>query len=58
MKTTDHLFDAAFFMKNDKIEGVSECIILGQTMLIGTGSFKLVKSSNCERGVEEETNFI
>lgn len=48
-KTTDHLFDAAFFMKNDKIEGVSECIILGQTMLIGTGSFKLVKSSNCEK---------
>ena len=45
-KTTDHLFDAAFYMKRDKIEGVSECIILGQTMAIGTGAFKLVKSSN------------
>lgn len=45
-KTTDHLFDAAFFMKNDKIEGVSECIILGQTMGIGTGAFKMVKTSN------------
>lgn len=45
-KTTDHLFDAAFFMKNDKIEGVSECIILGQTMSIGTGAFKLVKTSH------------
>ncbi|KAL6940642.1 DNA-directed RNA polymerase III subunit C1 (rpo31) [Hanseniaspora vineae] len=45
-KTTDHLFDAAFYMKKDAIEGVSECIILGQTMSIGTGSFKLVKSSN------------
>lgn len=43
-KTTDHLFDAAFFMKNDKIEGVSECIILGQTMTIGTGAFKMVKN--------------
>ncbi|QPG76339.1 DNA-directed RNA polymerase III subunit [Brettanomyces nanus] len=40
-KTTDHLFDAAFYMKNDEVEGVSERIILGQTMGIGTGSFKL-----------------
>ncbi|EGV61865.1 DNA-directed RNA polymerase III subunit C1 (rpo31) [Yamadazyma tenuis] len=47
-KTTDHLFDAAFYMKNDKVEGVSECIILGQTMSIGTGAFKLVKTSNVE----------
>lgn len=47
-KTTDHLFDAAFYMKSDKIEGVSECIILGQTMSIGTGSFKLVKASELE----------
>ena len=47
-KTTDHLFDAAFYMKNDKVEGVSECIILGQTMSIGTGAFKLVKTSNFE----------
>lgn len=47
-KTTDHLFDASFFMKNDKIEGVSECIILGQTMSIGTGAFKMVKTSMVE----------
>lgn len=40
-KTTDHLFDAAFYTKNDKVEGVSERIILGQTMGIGTGAFKL-----------------
>ena len=44
-KTTDHLFDASFYMKTDKVEGVSECIILGQTMSIGTGSFKLVKQT-------------
>ncbi|CCK68859.1 DNA-directed RNA polymerase III core subunit RPO31 KNAG_0B04240 [Huiozyma naganishii CBS 8797] len=42
-KTTDHLFDAAFYMKKDAVEGVSECIILGQTMSVGTGSFKVVK---------------
>ncbi|ODV93801.1 hypothetical protein PACTADRAFT_51550 [Pachysolen tannophilus NRRL Y-2460] len=45
-KTTDHLFDASFYMKKDSVEGVSECIILGQTMNIGTGAFKLVKNSN------------
>ncbi|ANB12611.1 DNA-directed RNA polymerase III core subunit RPO31 [Sugiyamaella lignohabitans] len=42
-KTTDHLFDASFYMKTDKIEGVSECIILGQSMSIGTGAFKVVR---------------
>lgn len=45
-KTTDHLFDAAFYLKSDRVEGVSECIILGQTMSVGTGSFKLVKTSH------------
>ena len=28
-KTTDHLFDASAFGKNDKILGVSESIIMG-----------------------------
>ncbi|ODV87760.1 hypothetical protein CANARDRAFT_5073 [[Candida] arabinofermentans NRRL YB-2248] len=49
-KTTDHLFDAAFYMKNDLIEGVSERIILGQTMSIGTGAFKLAAKSNVTPG--------
>lgn len=42
-KTADHLFEAAAGMKTDRIEGVSECIILGQTMTIGTGSFNVVR---------------
>lgn len=42
-KTADHLFEAAAGMKSDRIEGVSECIILGQTMTIGTGSFNVVR---------------
>ena len=42
-KTTDHLFDAAFHMKKDAVEGVSECIILGQSMSLGTGSFQVVR---------------
>jgi DNA-directed RNA polymerase III subunit RPC1 len=41
-KTPDHLFDAAAGMKTDEIEGVSECIIMGQTMSVGTGGFKVV----------------
>lgn len=42
-KTPDHLFDAAAGMKTDRIEGVSECIIMGQTMKIGTGAFNMVR---------------
>lgn len=45
-KTPDHLFDAAAGMKRDKIEGVSECIIMGQTMSVGTGAFKVVRKLN------------
>ncbi|KHJ94076.1 RNA polymerase Rpb1, domain 5 [Oesophagostomum dentatum] len=40
-KTMDHLFEAAFFSQRDPIHGVSECIILGIPISIGTGMFKL-----------------
>ncbi|KAK4249768.1 hypothetical protein C7999DRAFT_12476 [Corynascus novoguineensis] len=42
-KTPDHLFDAAAGMKKDRIHGVSECIIMGQSMSIGTGAFQVVR---------------
>ncbi|GAB7350023.1 hypothetical protein MBLNU459_g0697t1 [Dothideomycetes sp. NU459] len=42
-KTPDHLFNAAVGMKCDRIEGVSECIIMGQSMGIGTGAMKVVR---------------
>lgn len=41
-KTMDHLFDAAYFGQEDQICGVSECIIMGVPMNIGTGLFKLM----------------
>jgi DNA-directed RNA polymerase III subunit RPC1 len=41
-KTTDHLFDAAMYGKKDSVDGVSECIIMGTPMPIGTGLFKLL----------------
>lgn len=42
-RTEVHLFGAAVTRKDDKIEGVSECIIMGIPMLMGTGSFKLMQ---------------
>jgi DNA-directed RNA polymerase III subunit RPC1 len=47
-KTTDHLFEASFYSKKDSIDGVSECIIMGVPMGIGTGLFKLLSRTNRE----------
>ena len=41
-KTTDHLFEAATKMKSDPISGVSESIIMGQTVKLGTGAASVV----------------
>jgi DNA-directed RNA polymerase III subunit RPC1 len=41
-KTMDHLFEAAFFAQEDRVCGVSECIIMGVPMTIGTGIFKML----------------
>ncbi|KAL6087520.1 hypothetical protein STEG23_022173 [Scotinomys teguina] len=45
-KTADHLFDAAYFGQKDSVCGVSECIIMGIPMNIGTGLFKLLHKAN------------
>ena len=45
-KTTDHLFDAAVHARSDAIVGVSECIIMGVPIPLGTGLFKLLKKAN------------
>ena len=50
-KTPDHLFEAAWHMKRDRIEGVSECIIMGQSISQGTGAFKMVRKLNLGEGV-------
>ncbi|GBG32582.1 DNA-directed RNA polymerase subunit [Hondaea fermentalgiana] len=41
-KTADHLFDAAAHSRRDEINGVSECIIMGTPIPLGTGMFKLL----------------
>ncbi|KAK4936793.1 hypothetical protein LTR28_010044, partial [Elasticomyces elasticus] len=48
--TPDHLFDAAAGLKRDRIEGVSECIIMGQSIRIGTGCMKVVRRLGVEGG--------
>jgi DNA-directed RNA polymerase III subunit RPC1 len=40
--TTDHLYDSAVHCKKDEIKGVSECIIMGNMVPVGTGLFKVV----------------
>jgi DNA-directed RNA polymerase III subunit RPC1 len=42
-KTPDHLFEAASKGKIDAIEGVSECIIMGQSVKLGTGAFSVIR---------------
>ncbi|RVE54554.1 hypothetical protein evm_000675 [Chilo suppressalis] len=41
-KTADHLFDAAYYGQCDRIEGVSESIILGVPAALGTGVLQLL----------------
>jgi DNA-directed RNA polymerase III subunit RPC1 len=43
-KTADHVFDAGSAGKIDPIEGVSECVIVGKTMGVGTGSAQVVRN--------------
>ncbi|KAG8529336.1 uncharacterized protein KY384_005972 [Bacidia gigantensis] len=61
-KTPDHLFEAAWHAKRDKVEGVSECIIFGQSTGQGTGAFEVVKlldlptdSLNEKKAIFEDT---
>ncbi|KAI9818667.1 MAG: hypothetical protein M1826_001348 [Phylliscum demangeonii] len=51
-RTPDHLFEAAFHMKRDRIEGVSESIIMGQSMKVGTGAFHVVRRLGLVDGVD------
>lgn len=47
-KTADHVFDAGIAGKVDKIEGVSESVIVGKTMGVGTGGVEVVRYLNIE----------
>eukprot|EP00397_Hematodinium_sp_SG-2012_P002441 GEMP01002447.1.p1 GENE.GEMP01002447.1~~GEMP01002447.1.p1 ORF type:complete len:1261 (+),score=243.66 GEMP01002447.1:585-4367(+) len=40
--TTDHLFEASAYNRTDLVKGVSDCIILGAPVQLGTGLVQLV----------------
>jgi len=44
-KTTDILFDSAIHARLDDVVGVSECIIMGIPIPLGTGLFKVLHKS-------------
>ena len=48
-KTADHLFDAALHGRKDHIIGVSDRVILGIPILVGTGVFS-IKYKPCNFG--------
>ncbi|KAE9969342.1 hypothetical protein EG328_006932 [Venturia inaequalis] len=60
-KTPDHLFEAGAMMKTDRIEGVSENIIMGQPVRLGTGManlyFPLALSEGFCKAKEPEVAF-
>lgn len=56
-KTMDHLFEAAFFSQEDKISGVSESIILGTPINVGTGLFKILHKSSPVNTSRQKTIF-
>ena len=53
-KTTDHLFNAAVHGRVDKIEGVSECIIMGIPMPVGTGSVDLIHDKGMVKSLGDD----
>merc|ERR1712059_48492 len=57
-KTSDHLFDAAYFGQKDVIRGVSECIIMGIPIKVGSGLVKLLfKPGNYQKPKERGIMF-
>jgi DNA-directed RNA polymerase III subunit RPC1 len=57
-KTTDHLFDAAVHARQDAIVGVSECIIMGVPIPIGTGLFKLLHKAKQAVSVKQRPTLL
>jgi DNA-directed RNA polymerase III subunit RPC1 len=53
-KTPDHLFEAATKMKSDPISGVSESIIMGQTVKLGTGMASVFRPLGLDEFVGEK----
>jgi len=57
-KTADHLFDAAYFNQSDAIVGVSEAIISGVPMKLGTGFFSLIHKPSDQVSLSKRTTLF
>jgi len=53
-KTTDFLFNSAVYGIKDKVAGVSECIIMGSTVPLGTGLFSLMHLPEVPQNQEQK----
>ncbi|XP_050462135.1 DNA-directed RNA polymerase III subunit RPC1 [Cataglyphis hispanica] len=56
-KTSDHLFDSAYYGQKDIICGVSESIIMGIPIPVGTGMFKLLHKADKSEPQKRELLF-
>lgn len=54
--TTDHLYESAIHCRKDDIKGVSECIIMGNMIPLGTGMFKVMYDETLKP--QEKESFI
>ncbi|GFE53358.1 DNA-directed RNA polymerase III RPC1 [Babesia ovis] len=46
-ETNEHLFEAAVHRLRDPVKGVSECIIMGKQVPLGTGAFDILLADDC-----------
>lgn len=51
--TTDHLYESAVHCRKDEIKGVSECIIMGNMIPLGTGLFKVMYDDSFSKQEKE-----
>ena len=52
-QTTDILYEAAMHCRKDEIKGVSECIIMGNMIPVGTGIFKVMYDETIKAPTQE-----
>jgi DNA-directed RNA polymerase III subunit RPC1 len=54
-QTVDHLYDAAYYGVTDDIVGVSESVILGQDVRVGTGICQVLSATARSTNVKPKT---
>ena len=57
-QTMDHLLDAAVHSREDALVGVSECIITGMPIPMGTGLIKIIHKPNNQIKLFKKTRLL